>query len=250
MSTTVESLYQQAERYADLNRYQEWLDYCTQALEIDPSHVPSLVLRGNGFVETGNPRAGLADFERAIKINPQFGRAYYGRAWVRGLMGDLDGEIEDATRAMQLDSTLTLLYYRRLGHAYAAKGDSIRAIEYYNRVLDVEPNNAGTLYNRASLYLELRNYEQALSDLNRILRFQPTWSWALRDRGRAYLNMGDLQKAMDDFNRAIRYAPDEADTYYWRGKCYERLENPVHAASDFEQAIRLDRDYLDILEPQ
>lgn len=244
-SPIADELYQQAVRYADLNRYQEWMDYCNRALAIDPHHVPTLVLRGQGYVETGNPQTALADFETAIRLDPRHGRAYYGRAWVRGLLGDLDGEIEDATRAMQCDASLTLLYYRRLGHAYAAKGDINRAIEYYNKVLDVEPNNTGTLYNRASLYLGLHKHDQALSDLNRILRFQPTWGWALRDRGRVYMALGEFQKALDDFNRAIRYAPDEADSYYWRGQCYERLNNRDLARQDYDQAARLDPSYRD-----
>ncbi len=246
VSPGTESLYQQAVRYAELSRYQEWLQYCDLALQSDPNHIPTLLLRGNGYVETGNPEAALHDFERVIQLDPQQGRALYGRAWVKGIMGDLDGEIEDATRAMNLDASLTLLYYRRLGHAYAAKGEVGRAIEYYNRVLDVEPNNPGTLFNRASLYLGMRKYEQALSDLNRILRLQPTWGWALRDRGRTYMALGEYDRALDDFNRAVRNGPDDADSYYWRGQCYERLNQSTLAGQDYERAARLDPEYRDI----
>jgi tetratricopeptide (TPR) repeat protein len=244
-SPSADDLYLQAIRYSELNRYQEWLEFCNLALMVDPTHAPALVLRGKGHVEMGDPTRALTDFETAIGINPKLGEAYYGRAWVKGLGGDWDGEIADATLAMTLDPSLTLLYYRRMGHAYSGKGDIAQGIEYYNRVLDVEPNNAGTLFNRAGLYLQQRNYEQALSDLQRIVRFQPTWSWALRERGRAYMGLNELQKARDDFNRAIRYAPDDADSYYWRGKCHERLGDLKQATLDFAYARRLDPTYPD-----
>jgi Tfp pilus assembly protein PilF len=60
----------------------------------------------------------MGDFENAIQIDPQYGYAYYGRAWIKSSKGDHQGALVDAQKGMSLDPEHTGMYFRRIGTAY------------------------------------------------------------------------------------------------------------------------------------
>ena len=58
--------------------------------------------------------SGLADYSRAIEINPRLSSAYNNRGnIIKRETGDLDGAIADFDRAIQLDSGNAAFYNNR-----------------------------------------------------------------------------------------------------------------------------------------
>lgn len=55
----------------------------------------------------------IADMTRAIRLLPDFAQAYYNRATLRALSGQLPEAFEDFTRAIELDPLLAEAYYNR-----------------------------------------------------------------------------------------------------------------------------------------
>lgn len=55
----------------------------------------------------------IADMTRAIRYAPDFAQAYYNRATLRALSGQLPEAFEDFTRAIELDPLLAEAYYNR-----------------------------------------------------------------------------------------------------------------------------------------
>jgi len=58
-----------------------------------------------------------------------------------------------------------------------------------NRALEIEPNNTYALSKRGAVYLNLKQYDNALINLNRTLDIKPNDTYALSRRGAAYLGL-------------------------------------------------------------
>ena len=135
-------------------RYVEAND--NEAAESSPSPASStseqsgedLVNRGMEKAKNGDLDGAIADFDRAIELNPKDDAPYYNRAQAKRLKNDVAGAIADYTRAIELGSTNPAAYNNR-GNARAENNDRDGAIADYTRAIELNPNYARAYYNRA-----------------------------------------------------------------------------------------------------
>ena len=90
----------------------------------------------------------MADFDRAIELNPKDDAPYYNRAQAKRLKKDTAGAIADYTRAIELGSTNPAAYNNR-GNARSENNDRDGAIADYTRAIELKPDYARAYYNRA-----------------------------------------------------------------------------------------------------
>jgi len=107
-----------------------------------------LVNRGIEKGKNGDLDGAIADFDRAIKLNPKDDAPYYNRAQAKRLKKDASGAIADYTRAIELGSTNPAAYNNR-GNARAENNDRDGAIADYTRAIELKPDYARAYYNRA-----------------------------------------------------------------------------------------------------
>ena len=121
-----------------------------------------------------------------------------------------------------------LRYATALAHNRA--GDRSRALGHYDRVLDVDPEHRGALYDRAELRLLTGDAEGAMADLQRLLRLPPV-HWATHFRlAQLAADRGDALAFEDALRNALR-AGFELGTLRldpkWRGWIDDPTLGPV-----------------------
>jgi tetratricopeptide (TPR) repeat protein len=79
--------------------------------------------RCKAYNDMGNHDRAIADCNKALQLDPNFGAVYYNRGIAYDGKGDRDHAIADYTEAIWLDAKFALAYYHR-GLAKRAKGDS------------------------------------------------------------------------------------------------------------------------------
>jgi tetratricopeptide (TPR) repeat protein len=100
------------------------------------------------------------------------GNEYFGK-------GDYDHAIADYSKAISLNPDNIDAYGGR-GNTYSFKGDSDSAIADYSQAISLDPNYATGAYygNRAQEYLTKGDFAPALADFEQLLRFRPSNNWA------------------------------------------------------------------------
>lgn len=179
-----------------------------QVINLVPDEAPIYVQRGLLLKEMGRTDAARQDFDKAIRLDPNYGLAYYGRGWVRSASGDYQGELMDAKRGLSLDSKNAGMYYRRIGSALTGLKQYEDAVDAYNHAIELNGDkDEGTIYNRGRCYARMGKLDLALADFSRCLVLDPDWAWAFAARGDIYMRQDKPELAINDFNQAIRYDP-------------------------------------------
>jgi tetratricopeptide (TPR) repeat protein len=148
-----------------------------------------------------DPERSIAGCSALIQSGQETGinlaKAFYSRGWAYARKGDYDRAIADYDRALQLNPSLANAYYS-LGVAYEHKGDFDRAIGDFDQALRLTPNDADAFYGRGLAYARRGYYDSAIQDYDQALRINSSYAAAFYNRSRAYMHKGDYLRAMAD----------------------------------------------------
>ena len=95
------------------------------------------IKRGRDCLKNSNYTHAIANFDKAIELNPSHASAYCNRAGAYYNFRDYDRAISDCTKAIELDSNYATAYNIR-GKAYYEKGDSTRASADFDTVKQLQ----------------------------------------------------------------------------------------------------------------
>jgi tetratricopeptide (TPR) repeat protein len=88
--------------YIDDKQFDFAIADCNRAIEFDPT-AGAYVHRGNAFYARGDNDQAIADYDRAIGLNPKEAAAYSNRGRAFYAKGENDRAIADFTQAIQID---------------------------------------------------------------------------------------------------------------------------------------------------
>jgi tetratricopeptide (TPR) repeat protein len=160
----------------------------------------------------------------------------------------------------------------------ALRGRSYRnAASYFDKVLEVEPENPDALIGRASAYRYNRETKRAELLLNKAIKLYPDWAvprserarlyrgagypkhaladldiakqldsanyWISCDRGMVLIDLNRKQEALEEFSRAAALDPGEFLAYVYTAGIKDELGDFDRAERDYEVLTKLRPDY-------
>ena len=150
-------------------------------------------------------------------------------------------------RLIDASNPNSLALYRR-AVALDASGQTDKALDDYSAAIKADPKSSLAFLGRGVLLaVRKRAYDRAIEDFDKVLVIEPDNVEALLSRGDAFAQLGDLGRAMADLNRAVALAPDKAIVLVTRGQVESRRGNLAGAARDYEAALKLDPRYADAM---
>jgi tetratricopeptide (TPR) repeat protein len=164
--------------------------------------------------------------------------AHIERGLVYRAKRDIDKAIDDFDRAIELDPG-SELGYRVRGAAYFAQNKSDSAIGDYTKAIELKPGSASTYDLRAQAYYRKGDADRAIADLDEAILLAPSNGRAHGMRGRIYREKGELDKAIADFDAAIRMSPYDAGPYIDRGLAFEFKGDREKAVADYRKGLVL-----------
>ena len=153
-------------------------------------------------------------------------------------LGNLERAIEDYNKALQLnpDDTVTL---SNRGAAYIVLKRYDEALEDFTRASALEPSNYVALSNRCWVLVLRGKLDAALSDCNRALELSPNDPFSLSSRAMIHMKKGRMEEALADSNRAVEFGRQVWEAFFYRGLIHEAAGKPAAARADFERAREL-----------
>ncbi len=143
----------------------------------------------------------ISEFSETIQygLKGQGKEAYDYRAQAYAGLNRTQDALNDYSKAIQLSSTNGQLYYKRaeirvqLGRYVEAIHDLSMSLKYPSNV-----SLSNVYFNRAGLYFELAQFENAVADYSSVIQIQPNHFKAYVLRGVSYLNLDDNEKGCSD----------------------------------------------------
>ncbi len=225
------------ETYAAMGRHEEALADFTRAIELDPSH--AAVLRDRGVALGRRDDELAADYTQVIDIDLNDARAMSSRGQANRAMGRHEEALADFTRAIELEARLAMAMGGR-GQAHQAMARHEEALTDNGHAIGADPNLARTIAGRGETNAAMGRNEEALADFTRAIELDPGDAWAIGSRGQAYQAMGRQEEALADYTRAIDLDPNLAWAIAGRGETYQAMGRHEEALADFTRAIDLD----------
>jgi tetratricopeptide (TPR) repeat protein len=141
--------------------------------DVNPeSRAQALTARGFARLAQKEFARAMADFDAAIRQNPNLAAAYYYRGALR------------------------------------AQTDPERAIADLNKAIAIDPQDADYFRQRSSIHIKLKDYERGIADLTTAIGLAKNPKTEYFLRGSAYEDLGEREKAIADFREALLLDPD------------------------------------------
>lgn len=199
---------------------------------------------------------------------------YAGRASDKMIEDDLEGAVEDYTKALEIHPDNEC--YNNLGVVKYDLEDYQGALEAYNKGLEIVPDDYVILYNRAQTKVYMGNYAGAIEDYTLVLELDPDHKeqhyfargkakaqtddkkGAFSDfykavelsehyeekyyiyRATASRELGNIDSALEDLHLVIENNPESAEGYYVRGTMYAQMNETAQAIKDLTMALKID----------
>ncbi|MGW5613531.1 tetratricopeptide repeat protein [Streptomyces sp. NPDC003877] len=207
-----------------------------------PAQARARLVRGDALRGDGAYEQALAEYDRAVALDPELAPAHRNRAVLHGQLGDLDAAISDLDRAVALEPGNAWCLALRGEHHRLARHDA-EAIRDLTEAVRLDPANEFPWASRGATHERTGNPEAALADLNQALDIKPDYAWALARRARVWRALGDPERQLADLDRALSLTPDWAWARCERGDALRAAGRDEEAVADLDVALTLDPEY-------
>ena len=164
-------------------------------------------IRADRKSDLGEYAEAIADYDRAIGLDPNSANAYFGRAYVKFSLGEDMAAIADYEKAVELDPNDASAHYN-CANAKHALGKYAEAIDDYGKAIDLNPNYVKAYYSRAEAKYSLGKYAEAIDDYDEAIKLNPPYLATLYlNRGDAKFLSGKYKEAKEDFEKALELDP-------------------------------------------
>ncbi len=168
---------------------------CRRALELNDLLAPVHVTLGLVHEGTGKPDEALADFTRALDLEPGSAAALTGLAQAHAAKGQL-AEAEATYRKALERKPGYWGGYSKLGTFYYSTSRYAEAEAMFRKVLELTPDNMRGYFNLGGIQHLLGKDDEAETTLRRSIEIKPT--------GEAYSNLGTIQFFRGQYAEAAR----------------------------------------------
>jgi protein O-mannosyl-transferase len=158
----------------------------------------------------------------------------------------VDKSIEDYKVLIKMNSKNSFVY-SVMGNLTVLKNDPLRAIEYFDRAVQLDSSNYNTLINRALTYFKLNKYDLSIIDIEKVLLIhkqrQPYVLQAYN-----YFMLDNFERSKILYSNLIIKYPDYFDSYYYRGIAYFKLKQYDLALIDLNHYLTLSNQKTDVID--
>ncbi|HST23063.1 MAG TPA: tetratricopeptide repeat protein [Blastocatellia bacterium] len=206
------------------------------AIKLDPNFVSARNNVGRMMAERGKIKEAISEFERVLKIDPSHVQAHYNLGALYGDSGDFAKSAEHFARARAAAPDDVQLALAFLNVAYRANraAEAEEAANFIERKL---ASDSRALFTLATVIAQSKQYERAARLFARVNELQPRTYEVLYNLGIALYNLDRNDEAARYLAEATDLNPSPAETHFRLGLIASARSDYANAVEEFKHAI-------------
>ncbi|MBX3561956.1 MAG: DUF3857 domain-containing protein [Sphingomonas sp.] len=195
-----------------------------------------LVDAGYEKMGAGRTEAALADFDQAIRQQPDWARPHANRGIALIHLNRLDEAERALTTAQRLNDE-DFVVHQGLGFLNLRRDQPEAAIPSLTRSLELDPGNMFTTGLRIDSREQLGQLDEALADIDVMLREEPRHAYALSRRARILAHQDRRDEALEAIDAALASDPGNFMFAITKGDLLVRFGRTEEAARAYDAAL-------------
>ena len=184
-------------------------------------------------------------YEKAVELKPDQAMAWYnlGNIFLEHLEKYEDA-VKAYDKAVRLAPDYAAAWYSR-GNALIKWAKPEDAVESYEKALALKSSEEDPelLYSLGWALHEIRRYEEAIDRYNQVLYLRPQDYQAWYNRGNALYKLELYPLAIASYDRAVEIKQDHYESWYSRGNVLMTWQRYPEAIASYEKALDYEPDY-------
>jgi len=186
----------------------------------------------------GDYSGALAEWQRAVELDPEDGKARYHLAFALDQQGQLDEAIAQYQQSVVLDPS-NAAAYSSLAIALTRTGKLADGIASYKKSLEIDPKNPIAEGNLAAALIQDGRTDEALGHINKALELDPEFADAHNLLGLVLARAGKLDDGVTHLEKAVALNPDSLEFRFNLGRVLAARHSFAQAIPQFERAVEL-----------
>ena len=209
-----------------------------EALRIEPDYAEAHNNLAHALSRVGRIQDAIRHYEQALQINPYWAVAHNNLGNALRRVGRVDEAISQYEQAVRLDPELAAAHYD-LAVTLKQVGRVDEAIRHYQEAVRIDPDLARAQNNLGNALLQSGKIEEAIGHLEQAIRIAPGYVEAYNNLGNALLLAGNVAEAVRQYQRALQIAPNDAAAHYNLGMLLADQGKGEEAISHLRSAVKL-----------
>ncbi|MCS6838640.1 MAG: tetratricopeptide repeat protein [Bdellovibrionaceae bacterium] len=227
-----------AKAHAALGEQEKAQNAVIRALEIDSTHAEAIVIYAKNLVAQQGSRTGINYLNQQIE---KFAYTVELRVGLAEIYLTLERylEVEKTCRQILDFDAKQKKAWIYLGKSLQAQLKFNEAIKSFIEASILDPFDAEPLVLLAMVYLEMNQWDRAMSHAQKALKANPNYPGLLYLSGLIALKKGDLKLALDFAMKERKKNPNLADSYLLAAEVYDANREFDLCASEYQKAAKL-----------
>ncbi|MBI9033110.1 MAG: tetratricopeptide repeat protein [Bacteroidales bacterium] len=228
--------------YKEMSKFSEAKSSFDRAISIDKTNIEAKLKNAEILLAEKDYEKSKYHLDQVAYLDAKNAKAFYLSAIIFLERGDTLRAMRHFHKSIEYDQDLVEAY-RDMGLVYAENQDPM-ALEFYNNMLNVNPEDTQAYYLIGLFYQNSGDLQKAERSYQSILQIDSTSAIAYYNLG--YLELvykQEYQKAINYFDKAIESNEYMLDAYYNRGYSYELAGIYRKARVDYDKVIQIEPKY-------
>ena len=178
------------------------------------------------FIKSRDYSDPMTFYNSALSKNSNSAMAFNNRGHLKLSNGDLQGSIDDYSKAIAILPTYCDAYSNR-GFIKLKMGDDYGAIADCNNAISINNKFVKAYVIEGVAKMDLGNFKDAISDFNKFISIYPNNAEVYGKRAIAKYNLKDFAGTIDDCNIALQINPNDQTAFEYRDKAQQELSKPT-----------------------
>jgi tetratricopeptide (TPR) repeat protein len=159
------------------DRIPEALDHARRAVDLAPNFAEARNDLGVGLTRTGDPTAGIAEFQRSLALKPTYDEAENNWGIAEAQRGNLAEAMKHYQRALDLNPDYADVHVN-IGNLLVREHREDEAIPHYAEALRIRPDDADAHFNWGVALAQDQKYDDAIAHFRTAVAIRPNFAVA------------------------------------------------------------------------